>query len=348
MASATMRAFRTVKSSPIMPRQPSVPNLILSMHCEYTRSAEAAKELHLHANCDALRKRLQEPRQLAAFERFNDLPDILGALAGTDQERVCGFHHHQITDSDGGDKLVRAPQEIPLRVERFPWPVENVLTVVTCHQLVNRSPRAYVAPADVRGNDKNGSFATAFGTRSFFEDGVIHRYVLQASVDPLQLRRVTSPRDVLCKLLHGLVRRWQKPPEGLQKCRNAPEEHSGIPLIHSGRQVFLGLQKLRFFGETSNREDSKAAPRNRRFPAFDVAEAGVRPRRRDSEHRHSAGLPDNLQCHANDLPESSRFGNVVVGREHRHQGLTPCYLPYVDGGKRDRRRSISSERFCQH
>src|SRR5580658_3886715 len=98
MALATMRALAKVKSSAMMPRQPSVPNLIAVMSGgeKYTRSGIGAKQ----PDWPALEKILAPP----LFEPFHYVAHLLGAVTGTDKESVGGFDNDEIAHAnDSGE-----------------------------------------------------------------------------------------------------------------------------------------------------------------------------------------------------------------------------------------------------
>src|SRR6266850_909740 len=123
MACATMRAFAKVKSSAMMSRQPSVPNLIEDMKNQYKRSGGErnsrigwkSKWIQQKADLD---RPLQKILELLRLQEFNEFGDVLGAVAGDDEERVGGFDDDEVVDTDGGDEFRGAVEEIAGRVER--------------------------------------------------------------------------------------------------------------------------------------------------------------------------------------------------------------------------------------
>src|ERR1700674_1245155 len=99
MACATMRALANVKSSAMMPRQPSVPKRIELIWIEYTRydiSAHGPDWLSL-----------EQILALLIFEPFHDSADVLGALAGTNQQGVGRLYHDEIANADCRDEFRR-------------------------------------------------------------------------------------------------------------------------------------------------------------------------------------------------------------------------------------------------
>jgi len=51
-----------------------------------------------------------------SFQPLHNFADVLGAAARAKQQRVLSLNHNQIADADCGDKFLRAPEEIALRV----------------------------------------------------------------------------------------------------------------------------------------------------------------------------------------------------------------------------------------
>src|SRR4029077_18139544 len=97
MAWATTRAFAKVKSSARMPRQPSVPNRIAVMECQYTRWAELGKQAGLAG--------IQQMFLLLFCQFFHDFADVMGALAGTNQQGIGGVHDDEVVNANGGDEF---------------------------------------------------------------------------------------------------------------------------------------------------------------------------------------------------------------------------------------------------
>src|ERR1700681_4827368 len=118
MACATIRAFANVKSSAMMPRQPSVPKRIELICIEYTRY-----DITAHRP-DGLS--LQQILALLVFEPSHDSAHILGALAGADQQGVGNLYHDEITKADGRDEFRRGVQKLSLGVEGIPGASQDI------------------------------------------------------------------------------------------------------------------------------------------------------------------------------------------------------------------------------
>src|SRR5215470_17131233 len=64
-----------------------------------------------------IRTELEQAFELAVFEGLNDFGDVLGAFAGTHEERVGRFDDDEIFDTDGSDEFAGAPEKIAGGVE---------------------------------------------------------------------------------------------------------------------------------------------------------------------------------------------------------------------------------------
>src|ERR1700761_5763180 len=128
MALATMRAFAKVKSSAMIARQPSVPNLmgVISFTEAVGSVAGDCVGGVILRKVYAKEQSRKEPHWLALkqvfsailLEPFHDFADVLGAMARANQQGVRRFDHHQVADSDGGDEFRRAPDEVSFRFEQ--------------------------------------------------------------------------------------------------------------------------------------------------------------------------------------------------------------------------------------
>src|ERR1700676_2779540 len=121
MALATVRAFAKVKSSAMMARQPSVPNLIcgalrLGIGCRCGVILLGSIRESLNAKRAALAC-LQQVLAAALLEPFNDFADVLRAMAGADQQGVWSFDHDKIAYADSGDEFRWAPNKIAFGFE---------------------------------------------------------------------------------------------------------------------------------------------------------------------------------------------------------------------------------------
>src|SRR2546430_14638893 len=99
MAAATRRTFSKVKSSAIMPRQPSVPNLIsVGMRIQQDNNNCGIAEVQ---NCgvDGACRRSNQVFALFLVQVLHHLADVLRALQCGDEQRVVGFHYHQVLHS---------------------------------------------------------------------------------------------------------------------------------------------------------------------------------------------------------------------------------------------------------
>ena len=183
---------------------------------------------------------------------------------------------------------------------------------------------------------------------AFSKNGVIHGNVFQLGIDFLQLRFVAAFADMPGKRLDRLMRFRKKFAQRIQKRRHAPEKHSGIPLIHSGRHILLGDRKLRLFREAANGINGEASAAKWLLHAFDIAESGLRPCRWNSQHHHATFCARHVQRRADNFPVTLRLRDVMIGGQNRHHRIALGRMANVNGRKRNGRRCVSSARFRQN
>src|SRR5208337_2025103 len=128
---------------------------------------------------------LEELLSLLVFQGPDDFADVLSLLPRTNEQRIRRINHHKVTHADGRDEFIRTPQEIALGIDGMTFTCKNILAGMLCDEFIDRSPRADVAPADVRGDHKDP--AGAIFARGVFQDGVVHGDILEFPVNSLQL-----------------------------------------------------------------------------------------------------------------------------------------------------------------
>src|SRR5438477_1322367 len=107
IASATMRAFANVKSSAIMPRHPSVPNVIgvisrsIREGRKQKRAALARPTLQIFR---PLQPQLQKLLNLLFFQPFHNFTYLLRSLSRANQQRFRCLPDHQIIHPDARHK----------------------------------------------------------------------------------------------------------------------------------------------------------------------------------------------------------------------------------------------------
>src|SRR5260221_13891398 len=116
MACATVRALANVKSSAMMPRQPSVPNFIEVIENQYKRSGGKGNSrigsLASRAMFGSSERALQEIFAFLFFEVFDDLRDVLGTVAGADEGRVGSFNDDDMVDAEQCGEFAGNPDEV--------------------------------------------------------------------------------------------------------------------------------------------------------------------------------------------------------------------------------------------
>src|SRR5580692_5848580 len=340
-----MRAFAKVKSSAIMSRQPSVPNLIAVIRDrgKYTRSDISAKQPHW---TETAGNPLQQFGELSLFERLYDFGDVLRAVAGDDQKRVGSFYDNEVADADGGDEFRRAVEKIAGGIESQAVTGHDVVAGVFCEEFVDRGPGADVAPADVGGDDVY--LRRAFLARRVFEDCIVDGNVFQSRIYGAQAALVGFLADGFSQRFESFMRFGKKALQVVEKRRDAPEKHACVPLIVARSDVLFRKIERGLLREAPHSECGKVARAQSVAHALDVAEAGVRPSRRNAENYHAPRLARPFECRADDFAIFVRLRDEVVGRHHGHQRIAFCGVPHVERGQRDGSGRVAANGFGQN
>src|SRR5579859_215119 len=334
---ATMRAFANVKSSAITPRQPSVPNLIAVIK---QGKVYAKRYIRQTAGLACLR-RLKKRLAAILFQPFHDFSDVLGAVARHDEQGVRSFDHDEVAHADGRDKFLRAVKKIARAVYGVTMPSENIFAGLLAEQLVNRGPRADVAPADFRGNHEN--LRGTFLARSRFENGVIHGNIFESGIYSPQVPVVAARANGCAKFFERSVCLRQKSLEIIEKRRDAPEKHSRVPVIVAGSYVLLREFESGLFREALYGERRELLRIQSVADSLDIAKSSVRTRRRDTEHHHASRRACHLERRAHDAPVHFWLRDVVVCGQHGHQRVAFGRMTHVQRGKRDCCGRVSSD-----
>src|SRR6266853_710570 len=244
----------------------------------------------------------QEEGKLFSFEPLHNFANILRAVARAEKQSVLGFDDNEIANPDRGDEFLGTPQEIAARIERHEASGGYVFSGFARQQFVDSGPGADVAPAYFSGQNKN---AWRGGTaRRRFENRVVHGNVFKLGIGVRERARV-SRGSYFARQTHQRIMSFrQKLLEIAQERRNAPEEHSCVPIVASGRNVFSRALERGFFRESPHRENGNTVGVERcSARAFDVAKAGLLARSRKEwcearrsllEHRVAANDVEQL------------------------------------------------------
>src|SRR6266853_3457878 len=291
----------------------------------------------------------QEEGKLFSFEPLHNLADILRAVARAEQQCVLGFDDNEIANPDRGDEFLGTPQEIAARIERHEASGGYVFSGFARQQFVDSGPGADVAPAYFSGQNKN---AWRGGTaRRRFENRVVHGNVFKLGIGVRERARV-SRGSYFARQTHQRIMSFrQKLLEIAQERRNAPEEHSRVPIVASGRNVFSRAFERGFFRESMHRENGNAVGVERfSARAFDVAKAGLWPRRRNAQHDERSARVRYMKRGSNNFEVGRGLRDVVIGGKHGHERVVlfaHTAMQQVRGGKTDRRRGVSADRLGQ-
>src|SRR5262249_41799533 len=160
-----------------------------------------------------------------------------GAIAGADKERVIRFDDDEVIDANGGDEFRGAVEKIARSIERLPRARENIFVWLLGEQLVDGGPGANVAPTNFSREDEDLRRAGLLG--GALDDGVIHGNVFEFLINSAEFLFVSASADRGSEFFKFGMRFGEMALEIVEESRNAPEEHSGVPLIVSARNVLL-------------------------------------------------------------------------------------------------------------
>src|SRR6266566_1010052 len=130
VAWATRRTLPNVKSSAMIPRQPSVPNLI----------------------CWAIG--LKVTGHSSPLESVDDLAHVLRAIAPADQQRVFGVDDDHVLEADRRDEAAVAEYQAAGGIDEQGLSVHGVATRVGVHPVAELGPVADVGPIKRRGHEE--------------------------------------------------------------------------------------------------------------------------------------------------------------------------------------------------
>src|SRR2546425_7620441 len=130
VACATRRTLPNVKSSAMMPRQPSVPNLI----------------------CWAIG--LKVTGLPSPLERVDHLAYVLRAIAPADQQRVFGVDDDQVLEPDRRDEAAVADHQAAGGIDEHGFSVDRVAARVGVHSIAELGPVPDVGPVKCGGHEQ--------------------------------------------------------------------------------------------------------------------------------------------------------------------------------------------------
>ena len=128
-------------------------------------------------------------------------------------------------------------------------------------------------------------------------------------------------------------------------CREA--EHSRIPLVVAGREVFLGFFEIWFFNESEHRiSRDRSVGRDNRRPhvCLDITVCSLRRVGLDAES-HQLALQGQLRRLGDGLSKRPLIGDQMISGQDQHQRIFTVRLGNRERCGGDRRRRISTKRL---
>src|ERR1700740_1224007 len=97
--------------------------------------------------------------------------------------------------------------------------------------------------------------------RRRLEDGVVYGNIFDGAINSTQFALVYERSDRIRKMFNRFVSIRKIFLEIFQERGNAPEKHSGVPVVIAGSNVFLGFSQLGLLGETPDGENREVPHR---------------------------------------------------------------------------------------
>src|ERR1019366_1411088 len=244
MALPTRRTLSKVKSSAMMPRHPSVPNLICAA-------------INLPWSKFAIYKAgLDQPLELLFVEVLDHFAHVLRMFARGDQQRIVGFDDDQVLHPHDCDELPLGVNEVPLRIQRKVLIGDydiGAIFLACVAMFVKRGPGAQVVPSEVCRNAVDVRLAFALrGAR--FEHGIVDTDVLALGIKfcegLVEAASSVAPRNLLQQ--RRCVR--QMFPQRVGEGARTPNEHPAVPKEISSLDELLRDLGQRLLGKAPHLE----------------------------------------------------------------------------------------------
>src|ERR1019366_456110 len=254
----------------MMPRQPSVPNLICAA-------------INLPWSKFAIYKAgLDQPLELLLVEVLDHFAHVLRMFARGDQQRIVGFDDDQVLHPHDCDELPLGVNEVPLRIQgKAPLGDDDIISVALAQvaMFIERRPGAKVVPSEVCLDAVNVRLVLALGGAGL-EYGIIHADVFALGIKfgegLLEAATSVTGRNFFQQRRRVRQMLTQRIGEGAR----TPNEHSAVPEEISRLDELLGDLGQRLLGEAPYLQCAFL----RRLANFDVSVAGLRARGSNTYH----------------------------------------------------------------
>src|ERR1017187_7576788 len=314
----------------MMPRQPSVPNLICAA-------------INLPWSKFAIYKAgLDQPLELLFVEVLDHFAHVLRMFARGDQQRIVGFDDDQVLHPHDCDELPLGVNEVSLRIQGKALLRDDdiVSVVLACVAMfVKRGPGTQVVPSEVCRNAVDVRLAFVL-LGAGFEHGVVDTDVLAFRIEfgegLVEAASSVTPRNFLQQ--RRCIR--QMFTEGVGEGARTPNEHSAVPEeISSLDELFRDLGQ-RLLGEAPYLEYAFL----RLIANFDIAVTSFRARGRNTDHHDVFAGSSDPGSMTNVLAEALLVRDYVIGGKHSDDcaGVAPLQQK---GGQADCRSCVPSGGF---
>jgi hypothetical protein len=280
------------------------------------------------------------------FEEFDGLGDVLGVVAGAEEDGVAGFDEDEVADADGSDEFFGSPEKIAGGIGGETGTGGGVSLRRIGEKLEDGGPGADVAPADFGWNHKDagrnrsgdiffgGNAAVDFSAASGLHDGVVDGDALEFGVDAAKGGGVAGSADGFGKFFELGIGFREVALKVREKSGDAPEKHAGVPKKAAGFDVASGDSGDRFFGEALDGVNGSAGGAVLKGGALDIAVAGFGASGRNAHDHQIPRAASDVESDANEFLVGARIGDVGVGGKNGHDRV--AVLPgEMNGGEAD-------------
>src|SRR6185437_5939497 len=258
--------------------------------------------------------------QLLLVQVLHHFPDILGLIAGGDQESVFRFYYDQIVYAQRCDKFSGRVNVIAPGIQREPrFGGDQVVILWLAFgrmMIMQRGPRTQIIPSEICGKADDAGVLLSLA-RAWFEHGIINADVLAPGIEPGKrggkFLRAEGGRNLLqqCRGLRQMLQ--QRFGQGT----GTPQEHAAVPEIVSGFHEFSGARCVRLFRKASHPQRIVL----KGGTGLDVTVAYLGPCGTDSKDYNIFSRGRDLNSLLQDLAIPFFVGDYVVGRKQANHGI---------------------------
>ncbi len=266
------------------------------------------------------------------LEGVDQLLDVLDLVLVGDHDRVLGFHHDHVFQTDQGHQLAVAVHQAVAAVMQDDVALDDVAVVVLGMDVPQRGPGTDIVPAGAHGHHA--------GAGGLFHHGVVDGIVradgegggVDADVDAVDAAALQRQQAGVVDIGVVLLQLFQE-------TAGAEQEDAAVPAVVAGGHVFGGGDGIGLLDEAL--DAGYALGQTVVGAGLDVAVTGLGRGGRNAEQHHLATLGGGGGLLQGDL----EFGFVldhVIGGQHQHQ-VVLAVSDQLHGSDGHGRRGVATE-----